>query len=239
MQQYSHSESSDLSGPDRISTHRETMDSYLKTEFCKFYALGCCKYGKSCRFAHFEEELRPKPDLMRTQVCRDHAMNACDRGDACPSAHPEEQLLTSTRSAQKLDLNDSQHSEIPSKTLSTRSAQKLDLKDAQRIPSKIPSSIFEGSCELQDKRQGPTGLPALDSKQLSGASVDFQALSVKLDPGHSSDSRSLELQLSSLAPVRPRCCTRLAEVAEQLAPGEGSGSDSWASGNHDVIRLLL
>lgn len=42
---------------------------YHKTKMCKFNAMGRCKRGEQCVFAHSEEERKEIPDLFRTRVC--------------------------------------------------------------------------------------------------------------------------------------------------------------------------
>lgn len=67
-------------------------DIFMKTKMCKFYLLGVCSKGKSCFFAHTQNELNPMPDLFRTKICRDLINTGrCDEPD-CKYAHNKDEL---------------------------------------------------------------------------------------------------------------------------------------------------
>ncbi|ORX62593.1 hypothetical protein DM01DRAFT_1265778, partial [Hesseltinella vesiculosa] len=70
-----------------------------KTEYCRNWAeQGTCRqaghrirtYGKKCRYAHGDEELRevPKHNRYKTQICRAyHLEGTCAYGSRCTFIH--------------------------------------------------------------------------------------------------------------------------------------------------------
>ncbi|KAI8367554.1 uncharacterized protein BYT42DRAFT_504494 [Radiomyces spectabilis] len=65
-----------------------------KTEYCRNWSeMGYCRYGKKCRYAHGESELRsvPRHSLYKTQICRAyHLDGACPYGIRCTFIHDRE-----------------------------------------------------------------------------------------------------------------------------------------------------
>ncbi|KAI8145639.1 hypothetical protein BJV82DRAFT_491206, partial [Fennellomyces sp. T-0311] len=62
-----------------------------KTEYCRNWTeLGQCRYGKKCRYAHGDAELRvvPRHSRYKTQICRAyHVDGACPYGVRCTFIH--------------------------------------------------------------------------------------------------------------------------------------------------------
>eukprot|EP00451_Oxyrrhis_marina_P018686 CAMPEP_0204353720 /NCGR_PEP_ID=MMETSP0469-20131031/32874_1 /ASSEMBLY_ACC=CAM_ASM_000384 /TAXON_ID=2969 /ORGANISM="Oxyrrhis marina" /LENGTH=231 /DNA_ID=CAMNT_0051340687 /DNA_START=18 /DNA_END=713 /DNA_ORIENTATION=+ len=66
---------------------------FRKTKMCPALLEGGCRRGKSCTYAHTEDELVPAPDLSKTVMCVLYACtNTCSRGDQCKYAHGPEEL---------------------------------------------------------------------------------------------------------------------------------------------------
>ncbi|KAI8082820.1 uncharacterized protein BX664DRAFT_284558, partial [Halteromyces radiatus] len=72
-----------------------------KTEYCRNWSeLGVCRYGKKCRYAHGDEELRmvPKHNRYKTQICRAyHLEGTCLYGSRCTFIHLDEDEGNQTR----------------------------------------------------------------------------------------------------------------------------------------------
>ncbi|KAI7899344.1 uncharacterized protein BX663DRAFT_521380 [Cokeromyces recurvatus] len=68
-------------------------DQLYKTELCRnWQEIGECRYGKKCRFAHGQEELRCVKRHVRykTQICRTfHSTGTCLYGVRCTFIHDE------------------------------------------------------------------------------------------------------------------------------------------------------
>ncbi|KAI8881440.1 hypothetical protein K501DRAFT_144127, partial [Backusella circina FSU 941] len=62
-----------------------------KTEACRNWTeLGSCRYGKKCRYAHGEDELRSvqRHTRYKTQICRAyHTDGSCPYGIRCTFIH--------------------------------------------------------------------------------------------------------------------------------------------------------
>eukprot|EP00928_Gymnodinium_smaydae_P015443 TRINITY_DN15711_c0_g1_i1.p1 TRINITY_DN15711_c0_g1~~TRINITY_DN15711_c0_g1_i1.p1 ORF type:complete len:241 (+),score=20.42 TRINITY_DN15711_c0_g1_i1:94-816(+) len=62
--------------------------AYVMTKMCMFHAVGRCKRGSACKFAHQEEDLRPQLDLSKTRPCKYFLSGSnCANGRACRFAH--------------------------------------------------------------------------------------------------------------------------------------------------------
>ena len=68
-------------------------DRRYKTELCNNWTeQGACRYGDKCRFAHGEEELRPRrrPKLYKTKPCHAYVRRGtCAYGRRCHYIHGE------------------------------------------------------------------------------------------------------------------------------------------------------
>ncbi|KAI8393910.1 uncharacterized protein BYT42DRAFT_487947 [Radiomyces spectabilis] len=71
--------------------NRIKQTTLYKTEYCRNWAeLGHCRYGRKCRYAHGDSELRtiPRHDRYKTQICRAyHVEGACPYGTRCTFIH--------------------------------------------------------------------------------------------------------------------------------------------------------
>ena len=65
--------------------------SFAKTEMCKFFLAGRCRFsGRECRFAHDRTELQEPPNLHKTQMCKAIMETGwCENGESCTYAHSE------------------------------------------------------------------------------------------------------------------------------------------------------
>eukprot|EP01053_Blabericola_migrator_P002147 Blabericola_migrator_1__2146@NODE_1592_length_4213_cov_128_704534_g1040_i0_p1_GENE_NODE_1592_length_4213_cov_128_704534_g1040_i0NODE_1592_length_4213_cov_128_704534_g1040_i0_p1_ORF_typecomplete_len484_score48_71zfCCCH/PF00642_24/2_9e05zfCCCH/PF00642_24/0_015zfCCCH/PF00642_24/0_0016zfCCCH_3/PF15663_5/1_9e08zfCCCH_3/PF15663_5/0_53Torus/PF16131_5/0_0073Torus/PF16131_5/1_6e02Torus/PF16131_5/0_64zfCCCH_4/PF18044_1/4_7zfCCCH_4/PF18044_1/3_8e03zfCCCH_4/PF18044_1/0_14zf_CCCH_4/PF18345_1/9_5zf_CCCH_4/PF1 len=66
-------------------------DQFFKTKLCIPFLSGHCRRGKTCCFAHGQQELRHPLNLQKTKLCEAWLRNACVN-DECPFAHGEGQL---------------------------------------------------------------------------------------------------------------------------------------------------
>lgn len=62
------------------------------TKLCEFYARKRCKRGDKCQFAHYKEQLQPKPDLFKTIPCARFERGKCQQGAKCKYAHGMDEL---------------------------------------------------------------------------------------------------------------------------------------------------
>ncbi|KAJ9178134.1 hypothetical protein P3X46_010043 [Hevea brasiliensis] len=75
-----------------------SLNPYCKTSLCSYFRrrLGSCCHGIKCRYAHGEEELRPRPDNTwdPTSERAKKAMKLEDNGDKCEERKAEEVMMT-------------------------------------------------------------------------------------------------------------------------------------------------
>jgi hypothetical protein len=81
----------------------EKGDKY-KTELCqRFFSDGWCKYGRQCRFAHGDHELRPlkvQTNKYKYEWCRNVIQGmTCPYGSRCQFRHFEDQIDPSSSQA--------------------------------------------------------------------------------------------------------------------------------------------
>eukprot|EP01054_Gregarina_sp_Poly1_P005164 Gregarina_sp_Poly_1__5163@NODE_2734_length_1772_cov_281_602933_g1731_i0_p1_GENE_NODE_2734_length_1772_cov_281_602933_g1731_i0NODE_2734_length_1772_cov_281_602933_g1731_i0_p1_ORF_typecomplete_len485_score53_70zfCCCH/PF00642_24/2_9e05zfCCCH/PF00642_24/0_00086zfCCCH/PF00642_24/0_0018zfCCCH_3/PF15663_5/1_9e08zfCCCH_3/PF15663_5/0_58Torus/PF16131_5/0_00097Torus/PF16131_5/1_5e02Torus/PF16131_5/1_2zf_CCCH_4/PF18345_1/9_6zf_CCCH_4/PF18345_1/0_66zf_CCCH_4/PF18345_1/22zfCCCH_4/PF18044_1/4_7zfCCCH_4/PF18044 len=69
----------------------KTKDQFFKTKLCIPFLSGHCRRGKTCCFAHGQQELRHPLNLQKTKLCEAWLRNSC-ANDQCPFAHGEGQL---------------------------------------------------------------------------------------------------------------------------------------------------
>lgn len=74
----------------------------MKTQMCRFYPTGQCKFGKDCCFAHTNVELSEAPDLKKTSMCKNWQEGKCMLpSDKCPYAHGPGELRVTPAFVQK------------------------------------------------------------------------------------------------------------------------------------------
>lgn len=68
-------------------------EKYSKTHLCRFYAVGRCKRGTKCTFAHGDRDLRVRPDLWKTSMCHKFTRRCCPLpATECRHAHGKSEL---------------------------------------------------------------------------------------------------------------------------------------------------
>lgn len=70
---------------------------FLKTIMCSFYAKGKCMRRNFCKYAHNDDELRPRPDLTNTSLCPIWAGTGVCGNPMCKFAHDYRQLRATGR----------------------------------------------------------------------------------------------------------------------------------------------
>lgn len=58
-----------------------------RTRLCKHYLKGTCRYGSNCGFAHSDDNVNDRPDLVKTRLCSRFQKGFCTKGDKCQFAH--------------------------------------------------------------------------------------------------------------------------------------------------------
>ena len=79
-------------GPKAGTLTANTIGRYYKVHQCIFFAVGVCKKGIDCRFAHGNDQ-RALPDLKKTQFCASmKGRGWCEDGPFCRFAHGANEL---------------------------------------------------------------------------------------------------------------------------------------------------
>ncbi|CAE8582556.1 unnamed protein product [Polarella glacialis] len=70
------------------------IQTFKRTQLCKFYLMGSCSRGKACNFAHNKGEMRQQPDFSKTRLCADFMRwpSECLAGSDCKYAHSQDEL---------------------------------------------------------------------------------------------------------------------------------------------------
>eukprot|EP00933_Yihiella_yeosuensis_P016798 TRINITY_DN14216_c1_g1_i4.p1 TRINITY_DN14216_c1_g1~~TRINITY_DN14216_c1_g1_i4.p1 ORF type:complete len:212 (-),score=34.48 TRINITY_DN14216_c1_g1_i4:187-822(-) len=78
--------------PARI--RHQTQRLLRKTTLCSVYqGTGECAYGAKCHFAHGQDEIQDKPNLMGTRLCKSFMQRgSCLAGSRCRFAHEEAEV---------------------------------------------------------------------------------------------------------------------------------------------------
>jgi hypothetical protein len=71
-----------------------TSSIFTKTRMCRFIALGLCRKGEACAYAHHKEELQPVPDLYKTKLCPAFFQQGSCKDPTCRFAHCKSELRT-------------------------------------------------------------------------------------------------------------------------------------------------
>jgi len=83
-----------------------------KTRLCKHYLRGYCRYEDRCAYAHAEQELMPRPNLVKTKLCASFLQGGCTNPD-CSYAHGWSELrpITSSQTSEQQENSQSLDSE--------------------------------------------------------------------------------------------------------------------------------
>ncbi|KAI8149450.1 hypothetical protein BJV82DRAFT_504938 [Fennellomyces sp. T-0311] len=106
----------------RGSLHPDKKPELYKTEMCRNWTeMGHCRYGKKCRFAHGDQELRTvqRHARYKTEICRTyHMTGTCLYGVRCTFIHDENGRLSdddsSTSSSSTITTEQSYHPRLTS-----------------------------------------------------------------------------------------------------------------------------
>lgn len=77
-----------------LEANGQNPNALKYTKLCEFFARKRCKRGDKCQFAHYKEQLQPKPDLFKTIPCARFDQGRCTQGTKCKYAHGNEELRT-------------------------------------------------------------------------------------------------------------------------------------------------
>ncbi|CAE8627692.1 unnamed protein product [Polarella glacialis] len=162
--------------------------SSRQPEFCKFFRQGLCSRGKTCSFAHYPGQLRPRSNLLRTGLCHIFMETGiCKIRSSCKFAHGVQELrlpvLEKTQQATE--------SELWKRPSSPSEAEKMPA-DALR-DCKFAHSILATALGTEDQ--------ALDSESAS---------TISSDPPQGQDRtvNHLKAQTQSGRPIRAHLKTR-------------------------------
>ncbi|GLJ52845.1 hypothetical protein SUGI_1125730 [Cryptomeria japonica] len=136
-------------GVKRKNDGKENSDSFWKTSLCSYFRRHArdCRHGENCRYAHSEQELRPRPD------------NSWD---------PTSERAKRLKREKELDLNPSEDPEGLSGVTDSRTAS------LSKCIINIPKGWFAGRFKrLLDDLE----LPYSNAKKKKGASVGFVTFS--------------------------------------------------------------
>ncbi|CAK0793629.1 unnamed protein product, partial [Prorocentrum cordatum] len=76
---------------------RSCVNSQLrKTRLCRYNAMGTCRRGYGCAWAHSEAELHASPDLTKTRLCAAFQQQGWCKDARCLFAHGEEELRSTS-----------------------------------------------------------------------------------------------------------------------------------------------
>jgi hypothetical protein len=76
----------------QLDANGQNPNALKYTKLCDFYARKRCKRGDKCQFAHYKEQLQPKPDLFKTIPCARFERGKCQQGTKCKYAHGMDEL---------------------------------------------------------------------------------------------------------------------------------------------------
>eukprot|EP00746_Dinoflagellata_sp_MGD_P153492 gnl/MRDRNA2_/MRDRNA2_84276_c0_seq3.p1 gnl/MRDRNA2_/MRDRNA2_84276_c0~~gnl/MRDRNA2_/MRDRNA2_84276_c0_seq3.p1 ORF type:complete len:373 (-),score=65.44 gnl/MRDRNA2_/MRDRNA2_84276_c0_seq3:235-1353(-) len=63
-----------------------------RTKICKHFLKGTCRYGDKCGFAHSDDAINEKPNLVKTTMCSRFQKGCCLKGASCQFAHGQGEL---------------------------------------------------------------------------------------------------------------------------------------------------
>lgn len=221
-------------------TNISTEDLFLRTSICKFHAKNNCNWGKHCKFAHGEEQLRPLPDFEKTSLCpfMDET-NHCIHGASCLFAHNKAELRT--RTFQKsLENKESVELETTSGTAKDNTAAFLALKargsalspetmEAQEIVASALQLAINALQALPAQNRGSSTCPSLCAADNVGRDGDWENSSQE-DAG-SSRTQTSKMSSDACPPPVLRCYAKplpsltnkiMKEHSAQVSTGENT-----------------
>jgi len=83
----------------------------VKTELCKHFARGFCRYQEKCSYAHLAAELLSKPNLEKTKICVSFLSGACSNPN-CSYAHGIQEMRQVSFTAGGSEVGGRQQSDI-------------------------------------------------------------------------------------------------------------------------------
>lgn len=82
--------------PQRAKFVPAPLSPLYKTRLCAFFAVGACRAGPLCGYAHGEADVRPSPNFECTSICPSLLRSGvCGREDTCRYAHRSSDLKAS------------------------------------------------------------------------------------------------------------------------------------------------
>eukprot|EP00933_Yihiella_yeosuensis_P016797 TRINITY_DN14216_c1_g1_i3.p1 TRINITY_DN14216_c1_g1~~TRINITY_DN14216_c1_g1_i3.p1 ORF type:complete len:215 (-),score=23.92 TRINITY_DN14216_c1_g1_i3:269-913(-) len=129
--------------PSRIR-HR-TQKLLRKTTLCSVYqGTGECAYGAKCHFAHSQDEIRDKPDLIGTELCSRFIYNGrCSEGSRCKFAHDETKVRRALWESEGGD-DRQQTTTLESESATTSDGTRTEDRSRSSSSSKSSSSFWGG-----------------------------------------------------------------------------------------------
>lgn len=80
-------------GDSRNACKDQRVELFKGTRICKFNAMGRCKRGRECKFAHGEAAVKEQPDFSKTRLCQEFIETGfCRDGERCKFAHGKADL---------------------------------------------------------------------------------------------------------------------------------------------------
>eukprot|EP00930_Biecheleria_cincta_P068977 TRINITY_DN56793_c0_g1_i1.p1 TRINITY_DN56793_c0_g1~~TRINITY_DN56793_c0_g1_i1.p1 ORF type:complete len:264 (-),score=65.71 TRINITY_DN56793_c0_g1_i1:449-1240(-) len=71
----------------------QRIELFKGTRLCKFNAMGRCKRGRDCKFAHSEANVKEQPDFSKTRLCQEFVETGfCRHREHCKFAHGKDEL---------------------------------------------------------------------------------------------------------------------------------------------------
>lgn len=145
---------------------------FEKTKMCKFYILGACTKGSSCRFAHYPSELQELPDLACTKLCKTLvATGRCDNPE-CRYAHQKEELRQ-----MPYDPKDDENSKPASADDVSTAASQADSTKAMFASQAMQSALLQLGQAAQAH--------AAEAARLQAAAAQLQGMQQASDTGDS------------------------------------------------------
>lgn len=156
--------------------HARFRAQFWKTETCRFWRSGC-RNADSCPFAHGEEELHQRPDLVKTSLCQRWAKGTCPlEAHECRFAHGPLDLRTTPNYAKstnsKADAGGPNEAPVPNRSGQDHHAAAMgSLQNGTPLATALPHGSADQQAALFDTAGMPGGAAdeaALEQRQLYG-----------------------------------------------------------------------